>query len=111
MTPERVDSFRLMTDQRPRLDLVAIRKRAREPLQEALAAYRLPEAVKPRLTVGAGFTENDDGIVEIYVAGERAADAVYLARALVNRDSGRVVVSVDDDAVRRVGGVAGSDPP
>jgi len=47
--------------------------------------------------------------VEIYVAGEGPADAVYLARALVDRYSGRVVVSVDDDAVRRVGGGARPD--
>jgi hypothetical protein len=65
--------------------MAAIKERAREPLREALAAYRLPEAVKPLLTAGSGFTESDEGIVEIYVAGEGPADAVYLARALVDR--------------------------
>jgi predicted nucleic acid-binding protein len=109
MTPEWSIASSLVTGQTPRLDLAAIQESAREPLREALAAYRLPEAVKPLLTVGSGFIENDEGIVEIYVAAERPTDAVVLATALVDRYSGRVVVSVDDDAVRRVGGVAGPD--
>ena len=56
-------------------------------------------------------SDDDEGIVEIYVAAERPTDAVYLASALVDRCSGSVVVSVDDDAVRRVGGVPSSDSP
>lgn len=66
---------------------------AKKATHEALRAYARPEGNLDDLTLGSGITE-EEGIFELYIAGERPCDAKVISCARVDRRTGEVRVDV-----------------
>lgn len=70
------------------MDLEALQERARKLVREALRACPpLPNDYKKRLTLGVRFEDNNR-IFELYVDANRPEDAVVVARATLDKDTG-----------------------
>jgi hypothetical protein len=77
-----------------RLKLDEMQEIARNATRAALVPYRrLTTEDEARLTLGSGI-EGDEGVFELYLAGERPQDAKVISRATVNRHTGEVLVEV-----------------
>lgn len=71
-------------------DMETIAKRA---TFDALQAYARPEGDLDLLTLGTGITD-DEGVFELYIAGETPRDAKVISCARVDRKTGAVSVEV-----------------
>jgi hypothetical protein len=74
------------------LSLAEMEILAREATRAALAGYRQPANIG-HLTLGSELRV-DLGVFELYIAGERPADAQVISRANVNRHTGEIEVQV-----------------
>jgi hypothetical protein len=74
---------------------------ARRRLREALSGREVPYDARPNLTLGTSFPDPDTVVFDLYIAGQRPTDAVYLARAILNRSTGEGSVHVFCDALKK----------
>ncbi|MFG6447362.1 hypothetical protein ACG0Z6_03790 [Roseateles sp. BYS180W] len=78
----------------PNKELDELQEIARVETRKALSLYDpVPSEWAKALTLGTLF-EGDDRVFELYVPGERPADAIVIASARVNRKTRHVVVTV-----------------
>lgn len=75
-----------------RLSLGEMETLAREATRAAMVGYRQPDDIG-HLTLGSELSD-DLGVFELYIAGERPADARVISRANVDRRTGQVAVQV-----------------
>lgn len=65
-----------------------LQERARQMVTEALESCRpLPADHRDKLVLGIRF-EGNDRVFELYVPGERPEDAIVVARATLDEDTG-----------------------
>jgi hypothetical protein len=79
-------------------ELDELQEIARIATRAALEEYeRIPAESEKNLTLGT-FFDGDDRIFELYIAGERPADAVVISSARVNRKDKTVSVVISNPA-------------
>ncbi|MFC4158795.1 hypothetical protein [Chitinimonas lacunae] len=74
------------------LSLAEMESIAKQATFEALKSFKPPRN-RENLTLGSGITD-EEGIFELYLAGEMPKDAEVVSRATVNRLTGAVKVDV-----------------
>jgi hypothetical protein len=77
-------------------ELDELQEIARIATRTALEEYeRIPAESEKNLTLGT-FFDGDDRVFELYIAGERPADAVVISSARVNRKAKTVSVVISN---------------
>jgi hypothetical protein len=77
-------------------ELDELREIAKAATHEALKSYERPSKTwEDQLTLGTVF-DGDDRIFELYVPGERPADAIVISSVRVNRHTRAVSVQISN---------------
>ena len=75
------------------IELDQLQERARLMTLEKLEHYLIPDSIRSSLTLGVHF-DGDFRIFELYVPGEKPADAKVISRVRTNVYSGEGIVEV-----------------
>lgn len=89
------------------MQLKELRKIARDATREALASlcgeHSIPKSLRERMVLGESDVGNGTLVFELYIPKRRPTDAVFITRAIVDKESGDVKVTVFHENLRAAG--------